>query len=493
MDAFDDTALIAEINSVINPETSDAAIDGVMQRLAQNTRLDADHAMTGTSLFRQMFSDMAPTMGPASISGLFPHPFTESEEYREWQALQAVRTTTHTNVPLYETYLSPQRHRTLYSHKQAPLHSTQEFVFNAEFSNYAKEAKGPADGKVDTAPSAAVPAAAAAAAAAATTASASTGGGTIAQRLTTASTLLHPRSINGWGVSALNFFLYSDERASTKTLDEIMAVIGHALGVVMSVEFLPTSCTFSRSKVALEHMVPMYDYWRYHFGDPEIKTVDAPTGAGVCAWWVVRKAVVSTAGGVHPPIPPPKPVLLQPPQQPLPKPAARPASPPPATGPLDVKHGGSGGAAAAAAAAPAPTPPPPPPPPLSWLARQTLLNEKRSYALSRFAHYRSLKLGAEGGERRQRVVWRIEPHLTTNGAPPSYGLDLKTEGSYGQIFVGRVARIREPTAALPTREHTHRALFPRRLDWYPYLLNLPTLEMHLDIDSYRARASAVLL
>lgn len=491
MNAFDDTALMAEINSVINPETSDAAIDGVMQRLAQNTRLDADHAMTGTSLFRQMFSDMAPTMGPASISDLFPHPFTESEEYLEWQALQAVLTTTHTNVPLYETYLSPQRHRTLYSHKQAPLHSAQEFVFNAEFSSYAKEVKGAAsaaDGKADTTPSSA-PAASA-------SASAAGGGGAIVQRLTTASTLLHPRSINGWGVSALNFFLYSDERASTKTLDEIMAVIGHALGVVMSVEFLPDIYTFSRSKVALGHMVPMYDYWRYHFGDPEIKTTDAPTGMGVCAWWVVRKAVVPAADGVQPPIPPPKPVLLQPPQQPPPKPAARPASPPPATMPLDVKHGGSssGGAAAAAAAAPGPTPPPPPP--LSWLARQTLLNEKRSYALSRFAHYRNVKLGAEGGGGRgprQRVVWRIEPHLTTNGAPPSYGLDLKTEGSYGQILVGRVARIREPTAALPTREHTYRALFPRRLDWYPYLLNLPTLEMHLNIDSYRARASAVLL
>jgi len=474
---FDDATLIAEINAVINPETSEATIDEVVRRLAWDTRLDADHAMAGTSLFRQMFGEVEPTTltGP----GLFANPFTETEEYRIWQAKRAVQSVVSTNIPITGEYLSPQRHRTLYSHQKAPLHTTHEFIFNSDFSQFTKPSGGGGGGGGGAADASAEASVA---------------------RIVTAAQSLHPRYIDGWSVSALNLLLYSNEPASAMSLKQIMEIIGQPLGVVMSTEPLPVSLSFSRSKVALGYMVSMYDYWRYHFGNPKIQVSDAPL-IDVRAWWVVRKVVVSDSE-TEPPRPPPKPSFgaaaataaagAGRPSSPPPRPP-RPASPPPpsaaSAAALDAKHnitgsvvGASAGSAAVAAAAAATA--------MTPAAKAALLQKKRQYALGRYAYYRGQKIAAAGKSMPpHRAVWRIEPHLTANGDAPSYGLDLKN-GEYAQIHVGRISRTKEPVAELPNREATHAALFPRRLAWLQPLLNLPTIDINLNIDPHRPRAAA---
>lgn len=422
---WNETVALSELASLVTEDMDKSRLEELAKTLSDRTRIDADAGMAGTELSQRLFTQSVASTGQSAVFGN-----SYSDMYRTWQAERAVGSVVETNnKPITAKYMCPQRHKTRNALRNAPLHTPCEFIWNVRPN--PKEAKAEAR--------------------------------------------IAPQYVNGWSVSTLNQFLYSDEEASALTLDEVMALIGTPLGVVTGVEddLVPTF-EYSRSTVAISKRVLMFDYWRFHAGDPTLKTTMAPN-MRMDLWWVVSKEPVvvtlrrdDTKGSKPSPPPPPPP----PPQQRPPKPQA-----------MDAKHGLAGpaqqmpGAAAAAAVD-------------STGLETDDLAAKREYIAERFLQFRALKRAAALAAADARAaatatayVYRISPHLTVDGRSPAINSLVK---EYAQIHVGTVVQHTVATTELSEQQHDA-VVFPRRFDWYENLIRLPLIAVNLSVDSTRPR------
>lgn len=503
----DDHLLVEAIQTLVTEDMKAEAIVNGVRMFAEQTRADADTALFGLELMKRVFD--SPNGLPflteyyRAIPRTAPYYRMLAERadasFRKAQAKLSMQAVLSSHRPLVQRFMSTQRHLHLGRHLEAPLLSKGEFIWNANL-----DAKG-------------------------------------AQST--------DQFINGWGVSALNQWMWADVGFSDFTLKEVKHFLGQPLGVVTSVKPIPSTPVYTDIRVGMRRTCLMHNDWEYHSGNPAI-TVDNAKGSRINAWYVVRKVLVPDGQlrsvVQRPPIPPP----AQQSQAATAAVAAEDASITTDAAPAVV--GASAGAAAvaasnattsigaAAAAAAAKSP----------AAAAMYPTPESTAASARAAVKAAIRMasggssGVDGGgpaganaaggagvggaesagaraaaavatahvdngnlaQKRQFgvdvfreirgqylnrprpdtvAVWRIIPYLTNDGAPPN------VPGEHLLYHVARVLRVNDPTAERPKESVFNAALYPRRLKWYPKLAHMRTIEVYLAIDSDRTQFSTL--